>query len=143
MPKFEDVTPEEGIDNTTPGEYVGRVKVIYSDGTFEIVTVPVTIKTPEALQSDIYVPTVTPEIIGIGGKADLINNVSIPEYVVNPKFPGNPTFEDVTPVGTIDTTTPGNYTGLVKVTYPDGSTEIVDVTVTVTTPTSDETQALY
>ncbi|MGF3196192.1 Rib/alpha-like domain-containing protein, partial [Facklamia sp. P13055] len=134
VPTFEDVTPDGVIDNTTPGEYTGKVRVTYPDGTSEIVDVPVTVKTPEASQADVFVPQVTPEIIGIGGTPDLLDNVSIPDYVVNPKYPGDIIFEDVTPAGTIDNTTPGGYIGLVKVTYPDGSMEIIQVPVTVTAP---------
>ncbi|WP_034908020.1 Rib/alpha-like domain-containing protein, partial [Eremococcus coleocola] len=48
--------------------------------------------------------------------------------------------KDVTPEGTIDTNTPGDYTGKVEITYPDGSSEIVDVPVTVkdTTPGGED-----
>ncbi|NKZ30121.1 Rib/alpha-like domain-containing protein, partial [Facklamia miroungae] len=139
VPLFEDVTSPGAIDNTTPGEYTGKVKVTYPDGTSEIVFVPVTVKAPEASQADVFVPQITPEIIGIGGTPDLLDNISIPDYVVNPKYPGDIIFEDITPAGTIDNTKPGKYTGLVRITYPDGSIETVQVPVTVTEPEIPQT----
>ncbi|MDU5649494.1 MAG: Rib/alpha-like domain-containing protein, partial [Haemophilus parainfluenzae] len=54
------------------------------------------------------------------------------------KLPKGTTVKDVTPEGTIDTNTPGDYTGKVEVTYPDGSKETVDVPVTVTDTTPAE-----
>ncbi|PNZ30162.1 hypothetical protein CD122_00880, partial [Staphylococcus rostri] len=47
-------------------------------------------------------------------------------------LPEGTTVKDVTPEGSIDTDKPGEYTGKVEVTYPDGSKDTVDVPVTVT-----------
>ncbi|BDP82138.1 hypothetical protein EfmAA290_28140 [Enterococcus faecium] len=44
---------------------------------------------------------------------------------------------DVTPGGTIDTNTPGNYEGVIEVTYPDGTKDTVKVPVEVTDNRSD------
>ncbi|RAK44087.1 hypothetical protein BHU61_09940, partial [Macrococcus epidermidis] len=41
--------------------------------------------------------------------------------------------KDVTPAGVVDTSKPGTYTGVVEVTYPDGSKETVNVPVIVKT----------
>ena len=43
----------------------------------------------------------------------------------------------VTPGGTIDTNTPGNYEGVIEVTYPDGTKDTVKVPVEVTDNRSD------
>ncbi|TDM35835.1 hypothetical protein ETI10_13770, partial [Macrococcoides goetzii] len=41
-------------------------------------------------------------------------------------------FKDVTPAGVINVAKAGNYTGIVEVTYPDGTTQTVEVPVVVT-----------
>ncbi|NKZ30197.1 Rib/alpha-like domain-containing protein, partial [Facklamia miroungae] len=140
-PILKDITPEGQIDPNQPGKYTGIVEVTYPDGSTETIKVPVTILAPDMLEKDVYVPAVTPEIVETGGTIDLTDNVTIPGYVVDPKHPGAPRFEDITSDGSIDLNKPGTYTGQVKVTYPDGSTEIVDVSVTVIKPTSGKTQA--
>ncbi|MGF3183844.1 Rib/alpha-like domain-containing protein, partial [Facklamia sp. P12945] len=139
QPTFEDVTPEGVIDYTKPGTYIGQVKVTYPDGSTEIVDVTVTVTTPtsDETQADKYEPIVSPEVIQPGGTVDLTDNVTIPGYVEDPKYPGQPTFEDVTPEGVIDYTMPGKYIGLVKVTYPDGSFEIFEVPVIVSVSDSE------
>ncbi|MCE4958104.1 Rib/alpha-like domain-containing protein, partial [Macrococcoides caseolyticum] len=54
--------------------------------------------------------------------------------------PSGTTFKDVTPAGAIDVTKAGTYTGLVKVTYPDGTTATIEVPVVVTdVPDNTET----
>ncbi len=77
-------------------------------------------------QADKYDPTVVPEVIGEGEDYDLTDNVSNLG-----SLPTGTIVEDVTPAGTIDVNKPGKYNGTVKVTYPDGSSELVEVPVTV------------
>ncbi|MDD6906469.1 MAG: Rib/alpha-like domain-containing protein, partial [Finegoldia magna] len=111
------------------------VKVVYNDGTFDEVVAPIIVtKTPDA---DKYEPTVEKEEIEKGGKVDLTDNVTNLD-----ELPEGTKVEDVTPEGTIDTNTPGDYTGKIKVTYPDGSSEEKDVPVTVkdTTPSKEDTK---
>nr|WP_255702408.1 Rib/alpha-like domain-containing protein [Peptoniphilus sp. KCTC 25270] len=134
QPTFTDVTPEGAIDVNTPGTYTGKVEVTYPDGSTEVVDVPVTVtgKEEDPTQADTYDPVVVGETVEEGTPIDLTDNVTVPGYVEDPEHPGQPTFKDVTPEGAIDVNTPGNYTGKVEVTYPDGSTEIVNVPVTIT-----------
>ena len=54
-----------------------------------------------------------------------------------PTLPQGTTITDVTPGGTIDTNTPGNYEGVIEVTYPDGTKDTVKVPVEVTDNRSD------
>ncbi|MCR8969395.1 Rib/alpha-like domain-containing protein [Facklamia sp. 7083-14-GEN3] len=61
----------------------------------------------------------------------------IADYVEDSNYPGQPTFEDVTPEGAIDFNTAGKYISLVKVTYPDGSSEIFEVEVIVSASDSN------
>ncbi|PNZ80436.1 Rib/alpha-like domain-containing protein, partial [Staphylococcus microti] len=77
------------------------------------VDVPVTVKEEAKTQADENDPTVTPEVVEKGGKVDLTDNVDLTD------LPKGTTVTDVTPTGTIDTNTPGDYTGKVEVTYPD------------------------
>ena len=133
-----DVTPEGTIDTETPGDYTGKVEVTYPDGSKDTVDVPVTVKdttTPAEKDADKYEPTVEKEEIEKGGEVDLTDNVTNLD-----ELPEGTTVKDVTPEGAIDTNTPGDYTGKVEVTYPDGSKDTVDVPVTVkdTTPTPGE-----
>ena len=95
----------------------------YPDGSSEEVDVPVHVV---PWDRDTYQPQVTPEVINVGETPNLTDNVSN-----LPDLPTGTTVTDVTPAGSIDNTTPGDYTGKVKVTYPDGSSEEVDVPVKV------------
>ncbi|WP_194434690.1 Rib/alpha-like domain-containing protein, partial [Staphylococcus muscae] len=117
-----DVTPEGDVNTDKTGDYTGKVEVTYPDGSKDVVDVPVTVKSSQADEND---PTVTPEVVEKGGTVDLTDNVDLT------KLPEGTTVKDVTPAGTIDTNKPGDYTGKVEVTYPDGSKETVDVPVTV------------
>ncbi|MCS4487365.1 Rib/alpha-like domain-containing protein, partial [Staphylococcus americanisciuri] len=120
-----DVTPAGTIDTNKPGDYTGKVEVTYPDGSKDTADVPVTVKEAAKTQADENEPKVTPEVVEKGGKVDLTDNVDLT------KLPEGTTVKDVTPAGTIDTNKPGDYTGKVEVTYPDGSKDTVDVPVTV------------
>ncbi|RXF40704.1 YSIRK-type signal peptide-containing protein [Enterococcus faecalis] len=120
-----DVTPGGTIDTNTPGNYEGVIEVTYPDGTKDTVKVPVEV-TDNRSDADKYEPTVEGEKVEIGGKVDLTDNVTN-----LPTLPQGTTVTDVTPGGTIDTNTPGNYEGVIEVTYPDGTKDnstITDVT---------------
>ncbi|TNX37513.1 Rib/alpha-like domain-containing protein, partial [Enterococcus faecium] len=77
--------------------------------------------------ADKYEPTVEGEKVEVGGTVDLTDNVTN-----LPTLPEGTTVTDVTPGGTIDTNTPGNYEGIIEVTYPDGTKDTVKVPVEVT-----------
>ncbi|MDY6065960.1 MAG: Rib/alpha-like domain-containing protein [Finegoldia sp.] len=121
-----DVTPEGTIDTNVPGDYTGKVEVTYPDGTKDVVDVKVTV-TEATSDADKYDPEVEDEKVEQGGKVDLTDNVTNLD-----ELPEGTTVKDVTPEGTIDTNVPGDYTGKVEVTYPDGTKDVVDVKVTIT-----------
>ncbi|MUO19569.1 LPXTG cell wall anchor domain-containing protein, partial [Enterococcus faecium] len=121
-----DVTPGGTIDTNTPGNYEGVIEVTYPDGTKDTVKVPVEV-TDNRSDADKYEPTVEGEKVEIGGTVDLTDNVTN-----LPALPEGTTVTDVTPGGTIDTNTPGNYEGVIEVTYPDGTKDTVKVPVEVT-----------
>ncbi len=76
--------------------------------------------------AEIYTPQVTEEIIKVGDKPNLIDNVTNLS-----SLPAGTKVVDITPVGQIDTTKPGTYSGTVRVDYPDGSSTEVPVPVNV------------
>ena len=127
----EDVTPEGTIDTNTPGNYEGVIEVVYPDGTKDTVKVPVEV-TDNRSDADKYTPTVEGEKVELGGTYDLTDNVTN-----LPGLPEGTTVKDVTPEGTIDTNTPGNYEGVIEVVYPDGTKDTVKVPVEVTDNRSD------
>ena len=123
-------TPVEGDAGKTVNV---PVVVKYLDGSTDEVNAAIKVAEKDA---DKYDPTVEKEEVEKGGKVDLTDNVTNLD-----KLPEGTKVEDVTPEGAIDTETPGDYTGKIKVTYPDGSSEEVEVPVTVkdTTPEDKKT----
>ncbi|GEJ70473.1 Rib/alpha-like domain-containing protein [Enterococcus faecalis] len=105
-------------------------KVDLTDNVTNLPTLPQ--GTTVSSDADKYEPTVEGEKVEIGGKVDLTDNVTN-----LPTLPQGTTITDVTPGGTIDTNTPGNYEGVIEVTYPDGTKDTVKVPVEVTDNRSD------
>ena len=100
------------------------MEVTYPDGSKEIIEVPVTVV--DKTDAERYKPKTKREVIEEGQTYDLTDNV---KNIDN--LPAGTVVEDVTPKGDIDSDTPGNYTGTIKVIYPDGSSETVAVKVTI------------
>ena len=89
--------------------------------------------------AEIYTPQVTEEIIKVGDKPNLIDNVTNLS-----SLPAGTKVVDITPVGQIDTTKPGTYSGTVRVDYPDGSSTEVPVPVNVLpAPVTETYQVTY
>ena len=117
--KVKDVT-DTPIDTSVPGEHTGKVEITYPDGSKEVVEIPV--KVVDKTDAERYKPVTERELIEEGQTYDLTDNVKNIG-----SLPTGTTVEDVTPEGDIDPDTPGNYTGIIKVIYPDGSSETVKV----------------
>ena len=123
-------------DGNTPGTYHVKVKVTYPDNTTDEVTVDVTIKNK---QSDTFEPKVTPVVKPFGKQVtsdDVTGNVTVPNWSKDSKE--QPKIELNEPNTKLpDGKTPGNSTVKVKVTYPDGTTDTVDVPVTISNKQSE------
>ena len=133
---FEIVDEKTIPDGTEPGTYPVKVTVTYPDHTTDEVTVDVTIKNK---QSDTFEPKVTPVVKPFGKQVtsdDVTGNVTVPNWPEADKSKlkielNNPD-KDLP-----DGKTPGNYPVEVKVTYPDDTTDIVKVPVTISNKQSE------
>ncbi|WP_449459455.1 Rib/alpha-like domain-containing protein, partial [Streptococcus suis] len=128
LPANTKITWKPGGDpnTTTPGEKDGIVLVTYPDGSQDEVPVKVNVtpkkETPK--QADEFTPTPKDQTVDNGAQPDPKLNIENPDGL-----PEGTTFEYKTPV---DTTTPGEKSVTVVVTYPDGSKDEVPSKVTVT-----------
>ena len=116
---------DPAIDTNNPGKYIATAKVIFSDGSTMTVEIPVKVvikagmitPVPSVGKSDIE-----DENVNWSGEIDLTDNVK--------NLPDGATVKDITEPK-IDTTKPGEYTGKVEITFPDGSKRTVEVPIIV------------
>ena len=119
LPEGTKYTWEKAPDTSKPGKTEGVVTVTYPDGTKDRVTVPVTVRT----QAEQFDPKPKPIESWTGENPPAIDGILNPD-----KLPKGTKFDwEKKP----DTSKPGDTTGVVKVTYPDGSTDRVTVPVRV------------
>lgn len=119
LPEGTKYTWEKAPDTSKPGNTEGVVAVTYPDGTKDRVTVPVTVRT----QAEQFDPKPRPIESWTGENPPAIDGILNPD-----KLPKGTKFDwEKKP----DTSKPGDTTGVVKVTYPDGSVDRVTVPVRV------------
>ena len=121
LPKETNYSWSEQPDTSKPGSKTGKVLITYPDHSTEEVTVTVEV-TPQKDDYDPQPKTQTVEHAQVPSAKDSIENVkTLPEGTTfgwkDGKIP--------------DTSKHGEKKGVVTVTYPDGSTEDVDVVITV------------
>ncbi|MGT2785086.1 Rib/alpha-like domain-containing protein [Streptococcus merionis] len=128
LPKGTEVAFETPIDTTTAGDKPGKVVVTYPDGSTDTVDVTVKVVDPRTDAAK-HEPIAKDQQVNLGDTPKAEDSIAnLPELPAGTKV----AFE--TP---IDTTTAGDKPGKVVVTYPDGSTDTVDVTVKVVDPRTD------
>ena len=124
-------------DGKTPGTTNVQVKITYPDKTEKVVEVPVTIKNK---QSELYPPT-SKEITKENGTAptedEIKKAVSVPTWPAGEK--DKPTYSiaegDKSKIHNGDKA--GKFEVPVTVTYPDGSTTVINVPVIINAPTPE------
>ena len=119
------------VDTSTPGEKTGTIVVTYPDKSTEEVEVKVNV-VDRRTDAEKYDPITTPEILKPGEKPNLSDNVSNLD-----DLPNGTQIKDITPEGNVNLNKPGEYTGLLEITYPDGSKENVEVKIIVEKVTAD------
>ena len=125
----------EPVDTTTAGKTTGTIIVTYPDNSTDWVTVEIVVN-DTATDADKYDPQTKPEVIKPGEKPDLTDNV-----VNQDELPEGTIIQDVTPDGAINVEKPGEYTGTLEITYPDGSKETVEVQVIVKQTDNQDTNS--
>ena len=105
------------INTRQSGDYTGKVQITFSDGSIHVVDVPVEVQKSEA-------ENFTPEVKEIDVKEGEDPNYD--DAITN--LPEDATVEEKEKP---DTSKPGETTGKVEITFPDGSTKEVEIPVKV------------
>ncbi len=121
LPKDTELSWKTPVDTTKAGHQTGELEVTYPDGSKDVVEVPVKVGT----DAEALTPTVRPAVeVALNGELN-------PTDVLSSDLPKDTQLNWKTPV---DTTKAGHQTGELEVTYPDGSKDVVKVTVEVVEP---------
>ncbi|MHA6526714.1 Rib/alpha-like domain-containing protein [Corynebacterium pyruviciproducens] len=146
-PKWVTVNPDGTFTlapgkDVKPGTYNVPVVVTYPDHSTETVTIPVTV-TPRTTDAEALQPRYASTPVTAGEKATvpapLVDGKTAPSETSYKAGDGVPSWATVNPDGSVSLAPgkdvkPGTYKIPVVVTYPDGSSETIEVPVTVGAP---------
>lgn len=116
--KVEDITDID-INTKTPGEYKGKVKVTFKNGSSRIVQIPIAVLQEE---SNTFEPKIEKEIVDKNKTIELTDNIT--------NLPSEATIKDITSPK-IDTSKVGEHQGKVEITFKDGSKKEIIIPVEV------------
>ena len=132
LPKDTQLSWKTPVDTTKAGHQTGELEVTYSDGSKDMVKVTV-----EVVEPPKETPVTKPVSESVDPQAKENLQVGLGETLEPTKVLDGKTL----PTGTrlswktpVDTTKAGHQTGELEVTYPDGSKDVVKVTVEVVEP---------
>ncbi|BDI01299.1 hypothetical protein LmYK1_05390 [Ligilactobacillus murinus] len=132
LPKDTQLSWKTPVDTTKAGHQIGELEVTYSDGSKDVVEVTV-----EVVEPPKETPVTKPVSESVDPQAKENLQVGLGETLEPTKVLDGKTL----PTGTrlswktpVDTTKVGHQTGELEVTYPDGSKDVVKVTVEVVEP---------
>ncbi len=128
LPAGTTVAWKEPVDTKTPGHREGTVVVTYPDGTTEEVTVPVKVGTDAQINEPVVVP-ITSEIGKLPTPEEFISNLN-----------ELPTGTVVTWNGEPNVSKAGNVKVSLLVTYPDGSSEVLEAELIIVGETKEMVQ---
>ncbi len=128
LPAGTKATWKEPVDTTAPGHREGTVVVTYPDGTTEEVTVPVKVGTDAQINEPVVVP-ITSEIGKLPTPEEFISNLN-----------ELPTGTVVTWNGEPNVSKAGNVKVSLLVTYPDGSSEVLEAELIIVGETKEMVQ---
>ena len=128
LPAGTTATWKEPVDTKTPGHKEGTVVVTYPDGTTEEVTVPVKVGTDAQINEPVVVP-ITSEIGKLPTPEEFISNLN-----------ELPTGTVVTWNGEPNVSKAGNVKVSLLVTYPDGSSEVLEAELIIVGETKEMVQ---
>ncbi|ONK27532.1 Rib/alpha-like domain-containing protein [Streptococcus azizii] len=125
VPSGSQVSYKTPVDTSTAGDKPAVVVVTYPDGSIDEIPVTVTVVDPRS-DADRNNPQGQNQEVNLGDTPDAARSLV--------QVPAGSQVSYKTPV---DTSTVGDKSTVVVVTYPDGSTDEISVTVTVVDPRSD------
>jgi hypothetical protein len=112
-------TTEPKINTRKSGEYIGKIEIIFENGSKRIVDIPVIVNKSE---SETYQPQYKHDIVEIN-KNELV--------LLKKRLINKPKYSEITELKPIDTNTEGKKQGIIKIKFKDGSEKEYTVDVTI------------